>query len=264
MSFTFIDKLGNFVNPIISLFFMSIIATIWFNLINYKNLKSIYTNFLRNKRIFLMLSSMVGLNWLCSIFAPHKSDPFIYLSATFIVMAICGLVFKPKKSKIHFYIEWISIILLISCMLLLRYNYAIHHTKDIDIGLILGTSAGITSYYYAVFSEKYSRLNSFSSSQILALRFWPLIIVLGCHIFIRHIPISFTWNMFSVLLLMSFLTLIIPVFFLQQAIIRMKTNNLSFMLAMTPVITFIIYTVSIWKLNWTNFVICLLITLTLI
>ncbi|MCC2625707.1 MAG: hypothetical protein K0R14_1580 [Burkholderiales bacterium] len=264
ISFTFIDKLGNVVNPLISLFFMSIYATIWFNAVNYKHLKQIYLKCCsQNRLLYIIVAINVGINWLCSIFAPHKSDPFIYLSVTFVTMAICGLVATQKETKTQFFIEWGCIMLLASSVVLLRYGYEIHYNKNTDTGLILGCISGVTTYYYAVFSNKYSKENNFSSSQMLALRFWPLIIGLGCFILFRHITFTFTWHITFILLIISFLALIIPVYFLQKAIITIKTNSLSVILAITPVITFFIYSISIKKLNLTNLVVCLVITTTL-
>lgn len=264
VSFTFIDKMGDLINPLFSLFFMALCATIWFNLVNYKNLTSLYKKCTQHKLSYLLVAFTIGINWLCSIFAPNKSDPFVYLAAGFMTIAICGFVSNPKKSRFHFYIEWICAVLLVACMISMHYSYTMHHNKSTDIGLVLGIISGISGYYYIVLSNKFSKSANFSSSQILALRFWPLIIILGIFIFSRHLASSLTWDSVFILLFMSFLSLIIPVFFLQQAITKFSASKLSVTLCITPVLTFFIYSISIKKLNIVNLGISLLITLVLI
>src|SRR3990167_11237112 len=102
LSFTFIDKLGDYVNPIFSLFCMTICATIWFNLINYKNLKNMYVKCINHKTLYLLLAITIGINWMCAIFAPNKSDPFVYIAACFMSSAICGLVLNKNSQHKHF------------------------------------------------------------------------------------------------------------------------------------------------------------------
>lgn len=101
ISFVFIDDLGDYINPFISLLCMAIIATVWFNLVNLKCLTNIYRLCIKNYKIYLMVTLLISINWLASITAPHYSDPFIYLSVYFMVLAICGFIARYFETKLN-------------------------------------------------------------------------------------------------------------------------------------------------------------------
>lgn len=262
ISVTIIDHVGGTINPIISLLFMSSCATICFNLISYNKLKETYGAVLKYKLICAYITLTIGINWLCTIFAPYESDPFIYTASSAITLAICAVIsqFSIRRS----FIDIVILISLCSCILIMRYSYVIRHDKSIDIGIVLGIICGISAYFYASYSTKLCQLAKLSSSQILSLRFWPLIIALSIFTLLHHIRFSGILHNIDILCFMAIITLILPIFFLQQSFKKLGVIKSSRILCVSPTITFIIYSVHVREINRINLGICLLILLTLL
>lgn len=84
IAFVFLDDLCSDVEPLTALFVMSGIAIFCFNLLCLRNLKKVYDAILQNPFLFLMMSTALGLDWLCMVYATYLSDPFITMTSLFI------------------------------------------------------------------------------------------------------------------------------------------------------------------------------------
>lgn len=266
VSFVFIDKMGDHINPYLSLFVMTLIACIFFISINYKHLKLMGRTIIDNKTLYLIMCHMVGINWLCSIFAPHLADPFIYLSVLFIVTSILGLIFIPKKNQAESLVHCALSIILMLLIIFIFMKYNILDGKNISLGIILGIIAGVTTYLYGLFSNKLSTRSSLSPSQVLGIRFIPLIIVLSIIIFQPNsqIEISLKPNDSYIILFMAFISLIIPAYFLQVSFKKIGVMESALILGLIPGISFALYSIAIQYFIWINFFIALITTAVLI
>jgi len=261
ISFVFIDKIGDHINPLFSLFVMSLIASIWFNIINVETIKHTYKACFNNKSLYFSMTFFIGINWLCSIYAPNRADPFVYLATVSAIRAMCGFIklFIDHKSK-H---SLLSVLLLAISLLILYKHYQMLGTKNIDIGIGLGILSGISGYYYLTTSYRLSIQNNLSSTQLLAIRFWPLVLSLGLFIIYQY-SFSLGFNNFIILVFMAFITLIVPIYFYQQAIGKLGVISTILTVSFVPPCAFIIYVLYNHHFKPINFVVCLIITLALI
>lgn len=266
ISFTFIDKLDDLINPYYSLFVMSILATLFFNIINYKNLRTMYQHCYRNKMLYLAMSISIGLNWMCSIFAPNLSDPFIYLSLLFISLAGCGLIFIKKDSFISSFFNYFSVLIFIILIYIIYRYYHIGAHRSSILGVAFGVASGITGYLYALYSNKLTKINNANlfPTQILAIRMWPLILVLFITLIHNHVSFYLDTKNILIEVIMSIFTLIIPMYFSQFAIKSLGANKFSIFVALTPAFTFVIYSISMMSINKNNMFLAVAITFVLV
>ena len=215
-SIVFIDKLAEAIDPLVSLLFMVSGASIWFNLINFRHLARLYTICCSNHRAYFLIALVISINWIASIYAPHYGDPFIYLAIYFIILSICGLLASYWQSKSNIYL--ISCAILFITCIMLGFFYKIDPDRNITIGFTLGIIGGISAYIYAFLSNKFIRKNGFTSSQLLAIRFLPLNLLLFFFLKFKHLSFNLHIHNIIFLIITTFISLIIPVYFYQQAI----------------------------------------------
>lgn len=264
ISFTFIDKLDDSMNPFISLFFMSIMSSLFFNTINYKHIKKMFRACINNKISYLIMGLSISINWLSSIFAPNVSDPFIYLTISFTTMAIFGFVFIKKNKAIDYYVCSLSILALVLTLAYLHVHYYMDKSRSLNFGFIIGIISGIAAYAYGYSSNKLAKDSEMNALQTLAVRFWPLIILLFVIIKYKHISISISLSDFNILLFMSVFTMIVPNYFNQSSLIKLGVAKRSMFIIITPLLTFIIYSLSMKNFNIENSILAIIITLVLV
>lgn len=261
ISFVFIDKVGSKIDPMLLLFMMVCISMLWFHAINIAKLKHIYSACLNDAWRFLWVMIFIGVNWLCSIYAPSNADPFIYLAANFVSQAMAGYIDNFIKTKTK--VALISFALLAVSLVILYYNYHILAGRSVAIGIWLGVLGGFVGYFYSMLSARFQLKAQLSSTQVLAVRFWLLLIGLGLYLEYRHQVIRCSVTEFVTLVGMAFLCLIIPIYFLQQALKKNGAQFIAKYAARTPLVIFILYSLSQREFNLGNFMVCLIIMISL-
>ena len=257
----FIDGLCTQLHPVTALFFMSGVALLFFNLLILKQIKQTYLACYQYKMSFLVMSFALGVDWVGIIYGTYLSDPFITMAALFITLAFLGFA-TQQKTEPHFS-NLCSMFLLLACIVLLDFTYQMklsHHTL---YGLLLGGISGVGFFLYIVFSGRFSNQGQLSSKQVLATRFWALFI--GAFFMMPKATIhpAITTN-FPALLFISFIALIIPVFFNQQAINKLGSARTAIFISFVPPATFLFDAIHNHHFIFANFTICMLISLALI
>jgi len=261
IAFVFLDNLCSDVDPITALFIMSGIAIVCFNVLSFKSLKIVYRSILQNPLLFVIMSGALGIDWLCMIYATYLSDPFVTMTSLFISSAFLGFFKLYRETSSRSYL--LSMFLLIISILVLWFNYKIQNSGNISYGVILGITAGLAFYVYMVMSEVLCNRSGMSSIQILATRFWVLFIGSGFLLNLNELNIALQHNALS-LITVSIGSLVIPIFFNQQAIKKLGTAMTSVIISLVPITTYLIY--AFWNKNiiFTNILISLIITSALV
>lgn len=257
IAFVFLDDLCSDVEPLTALFVMSGIAIFCFNLLCLRNLKIVYDAILQNPFLFLMMSTALGLDWLCMVYATYLSDPFITMTSLFISSAFLGFFSLYRKSGKSSYC-W-SMFILLSSIQILFFKYEIQKPGNTLSGILLGISAGIAFYVYMLTSEKLSTRAKLTSLQVLATRFWVLFIGSSFFIHIDTLNATLRDNALP-LIAVSIGSLVIPIFFNQQAIKKLGAATASVIISLVPITTYLIYAFWSGNLVFTNLLIGLVIT----
>ncbi|MFT4059872.1 MAG: hypothetical protein QM652_10015 [Legionella sp.] len=257
IAFVFLDDLCSDVEPLTALFVMSGVAIFCFNILSLKHLKTVYDAIFQNPFLFLMMSTVLGLDWLCVIYSTHLSDPFITMTSLFISSAFLGFFSLYRKNGSTSYC-WSMLILVIS-ILILFFKYEIQKPGNTFYGILLGVLAGLAFYIYMQTSELLSKRAKLTSMQVLATRFWVLFIGSSFFIHLKDLNAALKDNALS-LVAVSIGSLVIPIFFNQQAIRKLGTATASVLISLVPITTYLIYAFWNGNLMFTNLLIGLVIT----
>ncbi|MCL9685331.1 hypothetical protein [Legionella maioricensis] len=257
IAFVFLDDLCSDVEPLTALFVMSGIAIFCFNLLCLRNLKTVYDAILQNPFLFLMMSTALGLDWLCMVYATYLSDPFITMTSLFISSAFLGFFSLYRKSGTSSY-RW-SMLILVSSILILFFKYEIQKPGSTLFGILLGILAGLAFYIYMLTSEQLCARAKLTSIQVLATRFWVLFIGSSLFIHLDTLHAALKDNA-RPLIAVSIGSLVIPIFFNQQAIRKLGTATTSVIISLVPITTYLIYAFWNGNLVFTNLLIGLVIT----
>lgn len=261
ISFVFLKDLCDNLNPVIALFFMSGVAIISFNILGIKKIKATYSICLNNKFLFVIMSASLGLDWTCMLYASYVADPFVAMSGLFIFLAIIGflrLFWQTKKLSNLF-----SVALLICSTLSLYFTYKIGSSAHLGYGIALGAIAGICFYIYIASSNILASQKGLTTIQVLATRFWALFI--GATFFVPYNGlISILLHNFIPLLIISYGSLIIPIYFNQQAIVKLGSALTSVFISLVPPVIFIFNSLYNHTFVLGNAIVCSIITAALI
>lgn len=261
IAFVFLDHLIAGLNPVIALFAMSAIALLVFNGLNIRNLSATYLACWHNKTTYLMMSTALAVDWVCMVFASHVADPFIAMAALFSALALFG--FGKMYIVTHNKAVLLSLFLLVLGLGILLFAYQVKAGHNVAGGIILGSVAGLAFYVYIANSSKLASLAHLSSLQVLATRFWLLFI--GASIFVpKHDLYGILKHNLLALIIISFGSLIIPIYYNQQAIKKLGSELTSVFISLVPPVTYGFYAIYNRQVIMINVIVCVLITLALL
>jgi len=261
ISFVFLNKLCDQVAPLIALFTMSGIALICFNVLSICSLKKTYAACIRHKYLFLLMSAALGIDWLGMLSASRVADPFISMAALFIALAFSG--FAKLYIKQRSYVNLISMLLLFASIIILYFSYQLGQSQHIGEGLLLGTIAGMAFFVYMESSGVLAEQGNLSSIQLLATRFWVLFVGSSLLIPYKNLYTAVAPH-FLPLAMVSMGTLVVPIFFNQQAIKKLGTALTAVLISFVPSTTYLVYAIYNHHFILSNTVACGIITLALI
>lgn len=211
-------------NKFVALFIACTISAIFFTIINIRKMDKVFLSVINSWRLYLLLSLLIGANWLCSIFGVINGNAFLYALGYFLFSASLAHFnnFISTKNKQSYY-------LCIASWVVIMIAFAIN--EKFYLGLLIALLGGATGYCYRRITFSFSSKENLSPSQIISVRFYPLIILL---------PSKFTFPDFSkimqhhllLILIFSIVSFIIPNYLNQVAIIKIGANKSTILAAL--------------------------------
>ena len=211
------DLIVTFPNKYMVLFLACLVSSVFFTLINIKCMPAIFKCAISSWHSYLFLAVLIGSNWICSIFGIPRSNAFLYSLGYFMFSASLAylndyLTTKDLKFGLLCMMSWI--ILLVALAMNLKFI----------LGFLIALLGGATGYLYRRTTYVFSEQENFSSSQILSIRFYPLLILLSTQFHLPDLVMLSTYQ-WSVILLFAVLAFIIPNYLNQVAIIKLGANH---------------------------------------
>lgn len=254
ISFVFIAHINKSYDEMLSIVMVFSYATLLFNLFNFKCLGSLYRNLSKNYMAALLMNVATLFNWVGSFLSLSYIDPAtaicINLSTVAITTFFIWIPFNKIQQNKHLLL---AILLIIGSMILIINQHAstVMHSnlKAIALGVGYSVASGIAGGFVGIYSEKLSK-SGFSVSQILATRFYLLIIVCGIILAFTaaHEVIAIDWKFYF---LSSIIIVFFPLVMYQAAIKALGSLIVSIVEPFTPVITYFIQiSVGGYQLNW--------------
>lgn len=243
ISFVFISHLNKTHNAMLSIFMTFDYAIVIFNLINFKNIKKIYTAVVQNKKILLRMNVVTLFNWLSTFMSLRYLDPATALCLNLGILSITIFFISTsvQKFKENKHLGLSVLLVLFTLALIIHKNIASStdemHLHNLLLGFAWCALGGVTGAFIGMSSEAMGKVG-FSVTQILATRFYLLTAVVGVALlFTHHAPIVVDWKYYF---LSSLMIVFFPLLMYQTAIRELGTLLVSLLEPFSPVLTYIL------------------------
>ena len=209
----------------LSLVITTIIAIIYFNGVNINQLTITYKKFSAHKQLWLLVNILVFVMWLFAYLGIQYSNANFFNLIFFMVL---GLIAACNNKQI---IKSLVIIvpLLIAALTHMQYG----------LGFIFAVIGGVAGYYYNVTSKKLIDKTQASATQLLAVRFFVILIVLIPFLPTHSIQLLSLHHL-ALLFIVAICSFIIPLYLSQKGLIKLGVKHHSALLTFTPFMTFVL------------------------
>lgn len=234
-----VNKLEASGDPFTIVFFTFLFTTAFFTLINLPNIRMFWSNLCSSPKQLLTINIVSVVIWLGVFWSLKYLNPAESLCVYMSMTPIATLLFTIKLANINQYKKdifyGVAIIILLSA-LVIDTVYMVPNKWWIILGVIFALAAGITGAFYNVFSQKMHKQNNFTATQVLAMRFY-LLLLISLFMSLHDQTFSTTLQQISWLtfLGLALLSSVLPLFFKQQAIIFIGARKISYVMPFTPV-----------------------------
>lgn len=233
-----IQKLDSSVPPLFSLLITSSIATIYFNLINRKHIKFMYTDCMKNKMEWLSVMFIVLIMWATTMIGPGKIGASLFNFIYFAWLGTIGMMMLGsknwEKNKSSFWLGLlVFLLILFSILLKAKSSFSISFLYGIGMAILGGTS----SFIYFRQSQNLSTRAHLTATQVLAVRFYLAIFVLALLVPKEHITTYMTAPHLIELFILAFFSLITPLYFSQKALEKITPEQHAIINSLCPFFT---------------------------
>lgn len=245
LSSILIHSTNQLINPYLSVFLTFVICALWFNLVNINSLPTFYRKLTNDKRNFFIVNLVTAINWVTTFEALKYIDAVLYIALFMGLMPIATYLINSclsrKKIKTTPILVSVGIISILSLIIYMDKKSLINMDMfNFYKGVVFTIISSIASSLYMVYSKKLESNLNLTTSQIVAVRFYLLIIYsgvicLGGNYFPDTNKIQYT--NFLVLALISS---IIPMYCVQKSITHIGVIKTSFIIPFTPVLTYLV------------------------
>lgn len=244
VSMLFIHETNKSVPIFVSTTWIFSFTFLWFFCVNFFSLKRIGRCIVDYPITLIKINLSSLVIWMTTFFSLKFISPVLFV-AIFMSMIPCATyaIKLIQKKATHSTAQSLLIILLIVLTLLLTLishdsdHMSIH---DYIWGTVIAYIGGAAVSVYFLQTSALQEEADLKAKQILLLRF-PLMIVLTFILANKTSLINIVHHeMFFHLLLLSFITVIIPLYFLQKSIRRIGPVKTSYLIPLTPLVTFTI------------------------
>jgi hypothetical protein len=224
--------------PLFSLFITASIASLYFNVINRSQLKKIYTECFYNKKQWLSVMLIVSVMWGTTMIGPGEIGASLFNFIYFAWLGMLGFMLLSfqdwKKNRTKFYFGLCLFLLIVANVLFeLQASFSYKSIYGISLALIGGTF----SFIYFKQSQSLANKAQLAATQVLAVRFYLAIVVLMSilpkHDLVNYFTISNSFN----LVLLAFVSLIIPLYFSQKALEKITSEQHAIINSLCPIVT---------------------------
>lgn len=233
-----IQKLDVTIPPLFSLLITASIASLYFNLINRRQLKKIYSDCFNNKKEWFSVMAIVLVMWGTTMIGPGLIGASLFNFIYFAWLGMLGLIILSlqnwKTQRINFYFGLgLCFLVILNIILELRSSFSYNSIYGIVLALIGGTS----SFIYFKKSQALAKTAELTATQVLAVRFYLSIFVLAIVIPKGDFAEYFTLMNAINLVLLAFFSLIIPLYFSQKALEKITSEQHAIINSLCPLVT---------------------------
>ena len=240
-----IHSTNQLINPYLSVFLTFVICTTWFNIANIKVLPIFYRKLFNDRTNFVIVNLVTAINWITTFEALRYVDAVLYIALFMGLMPIVTYLINSflSQTKLNITTTMVSvgIIFILSFIIYFDKNTIINtNLFNFYKGVIFTITSSVASAFYMVYSKKLETNIGLTTSQIVAVRFYFLIIYSGIVCFIGDHFVETNTIHYSNFLLLALISSIIPMYCVQKSITHIGVIKTSFIIPFTPVFTYIV------------------------
>jgi len=257
-----IQKLYFTIPPNFSLLITASMATIYFNLINFRNLKKLYISCYQEKWLCFSIMITVLVMWNCSMTGVGLISAALYHFIYFTWLGVIGFVsfsfINWRKYYFQFYCGLGGFFLV--SMVIWQYLHS-SFSQSALIGVILALVGGTSAFIYFKQSQSLIKKIHLTATQILAVRFYLTIILMVAILPQHQFSHYFTITNILELIILAVFTLIAPLYFQQKALEKISSEQNAIILSLSPIAMAILEEIILGKSNFNYVIFYLLYTL---
>ena len=223
------------------LLYCVILAMLFFNIINFFNIVEMHRKCWHCKKEWFLVSVIILVVWVSSFYGAGISGGFSFNIIVFSLTGCLGFAFHKEVDREKILLA--SVIAFLILIFALWKLYICGFEIIQVLGLITSFVAGVSIYLYVKYSFALSEKAGLSATQILATRYYIMIIFLLFIIPKNSVDITLKaadLYLYLSILAISVVSFIIPLFLVQKGIIKSGVDMHVMIMAFIPFFTSII------------------------
>lgn len=231
---------GQNINHDILIFISAVTAVVSFHLLNLGQNKNTYRRVLSDSSIWLGLMKVVlttTFMWVAGFIIPIVFTPFIFVFSYLGWPSFFGAIVMAKTTKNPLYFFQV---LMVAATFVLFYviTFSSYSLVKTITGVLITMLTGLSLYFY-LRASKGLNLKGVNSRQVLAVRYWLLLLMPLVLISHRHEFNLITLDILGKGVVIGMITLVLPLYFGQLCIEKFGSEQFSLAMGFTPILTFL-------------------------
>ncbi|WP_137297655.1 DMT family transporter [Psychromonas sp. SP041] len=233
ISFVFMSKVVKNVDPIVSTFITYGIATVFFTLINIKNLRETLNILLREKMLVFKINISTLMNTLLAFYVVLYISPIAYIIVFFSGLSFFNSLYNYRDVRS---LEMTINMLAISLAVFISFLMSNANLVDTITGVTLTLTSTVFASFYMRESAMLHTKTDISVPQILSIRFYLVIVLCGFYSVYSISHQSISTSDLSLLFLISVTGSIVPLFLMQKSITTLGPKLTAQFTPLTPIL----------------------------
>ncbi len=268
LSIIYIQYINQSINPILSTLVTFVFSMLWFNFYNLRALPFLYQVCWQHKKRWLAINLWTAMIWIGTFYALTYINPVLYITLFMGLMPTMtyAIAWARGLEKYAFKHIGFGAAVIIAVITLMIDSAWINHqeTGSLLLGCLYTLIAVIGAALYLLDAKALQEQGQLSSSQMLALRFFALIIIAFLGAILNHSIHLIAHLPYAKLCLLAVLTSILPMYCLQVSLQKMGAVKFSFIMPFTPIFTYLLLLCFGAPMHWSILLILLFLGILLI
>ena len=222
-------KLFLTLSPIAILLISSVLASVYFHVLNYKNCISLYRGLFNKKSLFFGINFVVAVMWFATYYSIYYSSATVFVFEFFMMGGVLSIIFSKTDSK-RKKIALFFIGLIVAPLIIYSPQYK---------GILLGIVAGVCGFIHNILSDNMASALNIKASQILASRFW-LLIILSVFWLPKDFSIQLSLYTIFAVIFITVMSFILQIWLNQQSVLTIGGKESSYISSFAPILTFLV------------------------
>lgn len=231
---------GQNINHDILIFISAVTAVVSFHLLNLGQNKNTYRRVLSDSSIWLGLMKVVlttTFMWVAGFIIPIVFTPFIFVFSYLGWPSFFGAIVMAKTTKNPLYF-FQALMVAATFVLFYVITFSGYSLVKTITGVLITMLTGLSLYFY-LRASKGLNLKGVNSRQVLAVRYWLLLLMPLALISYRHEFNLISPSILGKGIIIGLITLVLPLYFGQLCIEKFGSEKFSLAMGFTPILTFL-------------------------